>query len=73
MPCRFGIDKLPGHIVRIRRKIKGSPATGSTSRERLAFALNVKKKAPAGAAQLVFTGRDTGDNTHTATLTVVVQ
>ena len=54
-------------------KVKIKPPTSSTTGDRLSFTYKVKKLAPLGTDQIVFTGIDGANHTHTATLTMVVQ
>ncbi len=54
-------------------KIKVTPASGSTTGDRVRFVLKAKKKAQIGTHDLVFTAHASDGQTHSATLTLVVQ
>lgn len=54
-------------------KVKLTPTSQSTTSSSLNFNFKVKKSAPTGAKQLVFTGRDDLGRTRTATLTLLIQ
>jgi hypothetical protein len=54
-------------------KIKITPPLQSTTGTSLSFSLKAKKKAPVGAQQLTFIGRDDAGRTRTGVLNLIVQ
>jgi hypothetical protein len=54
-------------------KVKITQPSQSTTGTSLAFDFKVKKKAPVGSQQLVFSGRDDSGRVRTGTLTLVIQ
>jgi hypothetical protein len=62
----------PDTLAQLKIKLM-SPEMQTTDGDSVSFAFKVKKKAPTGPQQLIFTGADDAGNTHTATLTLVIQ
>jgi hypothetical protein len=54
-------------------KVKLTPAVQSTTGTSVSFSFKVKKKAPRGAQQLVFTARDDTGRVRSGTLTLMIQ
>jgi hypothetical protein len=54
-------------------KIKLTPATQSSTGGNVIFKFSIKKKAPVGPKQLIFTGKDDSGRTRTGTLILIVE